>query len=549
MRTVFFGKGTPCFSGGKRARRPWRGLREQSTGFRTTGGVRQPSESLNTYEILRGCVLGKCVDSYYFCASNNRVMKKILLLSLVAWAGVLSAGAQPYQRYIDEPFEGVVVTKDVVYGRNVPRASNDPIDLKMDVYEPAGDTFSRRPVLILIHSGSFLPANSSAQQGRFPSGSKTDNWLVETCNRLAKKGYVAISMTHRLGWDPTKTVEMERRKEIMSAVWRAQQDFRACMRFLRKSADEDNPYRIDPDKIAAGGSSSGAYVVLHAVMLNRPDELTLEKFLDDQGNILIDTLSLGSFDGVLPQRPAGSSLDASHLAYPYRPQAIYCFGGAIADLQLVEPDDPPIIAVHGVEDNTTPYGTGIVVTAVGSVPIIEVSGSRDLVARSNELGNQIILTSGGFNDFPSPGLKPFFGKGFEFYNWWDNSANPAQDRETALTYLDSVLTFVAPRTFSTLGLPTLFYDEKVVTLRSNFAPGSKFEVYPNPVNEALHLRLSGATLKSATAMDATGREIQLFPEWDGNVYRMETNSLPTGLYIMKIKTERGEALIRFQTIR
>ncbi len=478
-------------------------------------------------------------------------MKKLLLLFGLILAGAFLAGAQPYQRYIDEPFAGVVVTKDVVYGQNVPRASNDLIDLKMDVYEPAGDTLGRRPVLILIHSGSFLPPNSSAQQGRFPSGSKTDNWLVETCTRMAKKGYVVVSMTHRLGWDPTKTVEVERRKEIMSAVWRAQQDFRACMRFLRKSAAESNPFRIDPEKIVAGGSSSGAYVVLHAVMLNRPDELALEKFLDDGGNILIDTLALGSFDGVLPQRPSGSSLDVSYLSYPYLPQAIYCFGGAIADLQLVEANDPPIIAVHGVEDNTTPYGTSIVVTAVGEIPIIEVSGSRDLVARSNELGNQLILTAAGFNDSPSPGLKPFLGKGFEFYNWWDNSANPVQDRETALNYLDSVITFITPRTFSTLGLPTLFYEEKVVTLRPNFAFGSKIELYPNPANEVLHLRLTEDVLKEATAVDATGREFKLkfFPIQEENIYRMETYSLPTGLYTMKVKTERGEALLRFQTIR
>jgi hypothetical protein len=476
-------------------------------------------------------------------------MKKILLLTIVAGFSAC-AWAQPYQRYVDEPFEGVVVTRDVVYGRNIPRASNDPIDLKMDVYEPAGDTFSRRPVVIFIHSGSFLPPNSSAQQGRFPSGSKVDNWLIEICTRFAKKGYVAVSMTHRLGWDPTKTVEAERRKEIMSAVWRAQQDFRACMRYLRKSADDGNPHRIDPNRIVAGGSSSGAYVVLHAVMLNRPDELTLEKFLDDSGNILIDTLQLGSFNGILPQSPSGSSFDASYLAYPYRPQGIYCFGGAIADLQLVEPDDPPIVAVHGVEDNTTPYGTGIVVTAVGSVPIIEVSGSRDLVARSNELGNQIVLTAAGFNDTPSPGLKPFFGKGFEFYNWWDNSTNPQQDRVVALTYLDSVISFITPRTFSVLGLPTVFYDQKITVSRNLKDGGTTMELYPNPTSDAAYLVVNDARVQSVTAVDAAGREYSLAPTWsEKNIYRLETFSLHTGLYVIRVKTDRGEAFMRLHTIR
>ncbi|MCS7085071.1 MAG: hypothetical protein NZ534_03200, partial [Bacteroidia bacterium] len=448
------------------------------------------------------------------------------------------------------PFEGVKVTRDVVYGRNVPRASNDPMDLKMDVYEPAGDTFSRRPVVIFIHSGSFLPPNSSAQQGRFPAGSKTDNWLVEICTRMAKKGYVAVSMTHRLGWDPTKTLEMDRRREIMSAVWRAQQDFRACVRFLRKSAAEDNPFRIDPNRIAAGGSSSGAYVVLHAVMLNRPEELTVEKFLDDQGNVLIDTLQLGGFDGVLPNRPTGSSLDAASLSYSYRPQVIYCFGGAIADLSLVEPDDPPIIAVHGVEDNTTPYGTGIVVTAVGSIPIIEVSGSRDLVARSRDLGNQMPLTVAGFDDVPAPGLKPFYGKGFEFYNWWDNSSNPDQDRQVAMTYLDSVVSFITPRTFAVLGLPTVFYPEKVVTSRPNSLPGFEADVFPNPASGEAYVRWPEGELTSATALDATGR-IHSLPIRceEKNIYRIETFSLPVGLYVLNLKGNRGESAVRLSTTR
>ncbi|MGA0434719.1 MAG: hypothetical protein ACO3MV_03550, partial [Flavobacteriales bacterium] len=78
-------------------------------------------------------------------------MKKLLFGALFACLLVLQVDAQT--RYLDEVFDEVTVTTDVVYGANItviPALQGMPPameDLKCDIYEPTGDTESNRPLL------------------------------------------------------------------------------------------------------------------------------------------------------------------------------------------------------------------------------------------------------------------------------------------------------------------------------------------------------------------------------------------------------------------
>ena len=119
-------------------------------------------------------------------------------------------------------------------------------DLTMDVYTPEGDDVTDRPVIVLLHTGTFLPAIVNGQA----TGDKSDNTLVELCTRLAKKGYVAVS-NYRLGWNPLST---DPDKNINSCT-----SILPCttgavpVRYLRMTAAEmGNPYGIG-DKFAVGG--------------------------------------------------------------------------------------------------------------------------------------------------------------------------------------------------------------------------------------------------------------------------------------------------------
>ena len=97
-------------------------------------------------------------------------------------------------RYLDEIFDEVTKTEDVIYG-NAPDLpfvflfewNTIDIDLDMDIYEPAGDTITNRPVIIFIHSGAFFTGNNEADD------------VVALSVASAKRGYVAVSMNYRLG--------------------------------------------------------------------------------------------------------------------------------------------------------------------------------------------------------------------------------------------------------------------------------------------------------------------------------------------------------------
>jgi hypothetical protein len=70
--------------------------------------------------------------------------------------------------------------------------------LQADFYmpSPAVDTVTNRPVVIVWHTGSFLPKGINGS----PLGTRQDSAVVEMCSRFAKMGYVSIAASYRLGW-------------------------------------------------------------------------------------------------------------------------------------------------------------------------------------------------------------------------------------------------------------------------------------------------------------------------------------------------------------
>ena len=70
--------------------------------------------------------------------------------------------------------------------------------LELDVYEPAGDTLSERPLIIYLHTGTFLPIIRN--QGA--TGSRFDYATQAMCQQFAARGYVVANTTYRMGWNP-----------------------------------------------------------------------------------------------------------------------------------------------------------------------------------------------------------------------------------------------------------------------------------------------------------------------------------------------------------
>ena len=121
-----------------------------------------------------------------------------------------------------------------------------PLELKMDIYKPAGEPSGRRPLLIMMHGGSFYVGN------------KEESGQSEWCRYMASLGYVAASIDYRLGFLPFKS-------SVIKAERRALDDADAAVDFLL-SREDLNP---DPDRIYAAGTSAGAMLAL--AMAFRPE--------------------------------------------------------------------------------------------------------------------------------------------------------------------------------------------------------------------------------------------------------------------------------------
>ena len=174
-------------------------------------------------------------------------MNKIFTLISLCLISATSIQAQDcdgtrYRTY--DLFPDVDVTSGVQFGSNVAVGGGNTA-LRMDVYAPAGDTRTDRPVIIMAFGGSFI------------SGTRAD--VASLCRVFAKMGYVAIAPDYRIGFFLPNQIT------TTLAVFRGAHDMKSVIRFLRKSVAEDgNPYGIDAEKIIASGISAGAISAIHA---------------------------------------------------------------------------------------------------------------------------------------------------------------------------------------------------------------------------------------------------------------------------------------------
>jgi para-nitrobenzyl esterase len=149
-------------------------------------------------------------------------------------------------RYRDAVFERVNTTSNVSFGSAVDQQGTT-VDLKMDVYEPAGDTNTERPAIVWVHGGGFS------------DGDKTSPEIVVDATEMSKKGYLNVSINYRL-YGPGCSAAGGDQAGCVQAMIDAQHDAQAAVRYLRKNAAS---YRIDTNRIAIGGTSAGAITALN----------------------------------------------------------------------------------------------------------------------------------------------------------------------------------------------------------------------------------------------------------------------------------------------
>ena len=116
---------------------------------------------------------------------------------------------------------------EVVFEKGIEYSNPDNQHLQIDLARPDGD--GPYPAVICIHGGGFRAGAREGYDG-----------LIK---KLAKNGYVAVTVTYRLA----------PKYQFPAAVY----DVKAAVRWLRANAAT---YHIDPNRIGATGGSAGGHL-------------------------------------------------------------------------------------------------------------------------------------------------------------------------------------------------------------------------------------------------------------------------------------------------
>jgi hypothetical protein len=525
-------------------------------------------------------------------------MKKQLHKILLA-AGVLSlqAGIAQTGRYFEEIFTSVNKESNIVYGTNfyfTPPITTNPAEpqqgpLPMDVYTPAGDTATKRPLAIYLHTGNFLPQFFNGGTG----GSRSDSTNVEICNRFARRGFVAAAISYRLGWDPLNSSADVRRGSLLNAVYRAIHDAQTAVRYFKKSvAENGNPYGVDTNRIVLFGQGSGGYISLAYNSLDSIEELQIEKFVDQGGNLYVNTALVGNIDGT-----GGIVNTYNHPGYSNEVSMVVNLGGALGDSAWLDAGDNPVVSFHCPNDGFAPFENGIVVVPTTGETVVPVSGSKYVIGKSNALGNQDVLRTAAFNDPFSnaanlrlasnhpllnlnaddyeglyPFLRPTIAAPFQEsapWDFWDSTTvvntvnainaatgsslngvgihlsnlglNPTMSAQKARTYIDTIMGFSVPRMIRVMELPG--YETLLSTGAISSDAKNLISLYPNPATDNVTLSAATGIIRSYEMFDITGKAVRRQFNNNEKSIQVATSDLSSGVYLIRFETSEGSGSV------
>lgn len=371
-------------------------------------------------------------------------------------------------RYAEDVFPNFTTISNITYGQNT-SWNNATTVLKLDFYEPTGDTEPARPLIIWVHGGSFI------------GGSKTDIDVKTWSERFAKKGYACASIDYRLGFFPFDSAN------AVKAVVRATQDLRAAIRFFYKDRQTTNTYKIDTTKIYIGGSSAGAITALHVGYLDR--ECEIEDYLNAS-----TIAALGGLEGASGN--PGYSMDV---------KAVINGCGALARYSWLEAGDIPLCSIHGTNDGTVKYNRGIVNPGT---PLMYLDGSRMIHKRACAVG-----LDHQFYTFSGAPHVPYAGTSAAALAYMDTTVNFVRD--FLVRQLGCTQTALQPEN-SPLQAATLYpidycdgspVDEACEIVGFDEIKSLDFSIYPNPTKDKLTVEFNAVGNYSIHIIDITGRTI------------------------------------------
>ena len=507
-------------------------------------------------------------------------------------------------RFLNTVFDEVQVTSDLVYSVNstvlllpiVGEAIEAPIPF--DFYEPAGDSLAERPLVLLLHTGNFLPQVINGGV----LGEKTDSSNVEIATRLAKMGYVVAALDYRLGWNPTAPTQPERALGLIQAAYRGVQDTRTAIRYFKRDyAENGNSFGVDTSRITVWGVGTGGYISLGTAYLgeytdiinttNPPAKFLLDLDGDEapetpmvipdfHGDIYGTTLGMLGEDGLSPFPPFDTLNLPNYVGYSSDFQLVVNVAGALGDISWIDEQSTiPLISFQAPSDPFAPYDDDVLIVPTTGDRIVQVQGAQAIATKISELGINQVFVDAGIDDaftqramaasaeaghdyfeglFPViRGLNPLGNMEGDPWQWWDaefwstqiadSTRNINWDQASRINnfdaspekgriYIDTLIGYFAPRAFAALDLEGLLTSNEV--LLSSTEVG--LSIAPNPAIGFTNIETNREyPIEHLNIYDMQGRQIRSFANINQNFFRLNREGIPDGIYVAKLKFKEG----------
>lgn len=478
------------------------------------------------------------------------LQKTPTLFVFLFFTGMLSAQAP----FTVKKF-GWRVEKDLEYGVATNYAGI-PTALTLDLYKPMGDSNTRRPLMVLVHGGSWL------------SGCKEhEAWLAQ---ELAQRGYVVASVNYRKGWHkaayvanpgptaldyPSNCLYAADSMELIRAIYRGQQDVKGAIRWLKARTELDSTCN---QKVMVGGESAGAFLSLAVGLLDRPEEKPSACFELPAAPVPAANVT-NCYDqncvtqiiqpsGAALQRPDLGPLDGDLNLNGYDNHVIGVasfFGGvpyeALPQNWLLGPDTPALYLYHQTCDGIVPFGYGQPMATLsancnlGYTPwhtnIMHTFGNGSIAAALLDMPNpppftMDFLTCNAFN----PGLALLECIRYANNGSYHYSHSPLERAQKVADFFSPILSAEQCYKVATQA-PLAGLDARISP--NPFAEQVSVFLEEAPEGESVILLsdLNGKILWTAT------RTLQA-----GNNVLFSQNQWPSGMYTLQIRTKNGQGI-------
>ncbi|MBI4902050.1 MAG: alpha/beta hydrolase [Acidobacteria bacterium] len=256
---------------------------------------------------------------------RRTVRRKILLLFVC----LLPVAAQNPPKYPPLP-DGVKMDGGIAYDKYP--------ETRLDVFQPAGAAGGKRPAVIVIHGGGWTGGTKESQY---------DNFV----RPYLEKGFVVANVEYRLAKAATAPAAVE--DSLKAADW----VFRNASR-----------YGIDKKRVIVTGGSAGGHLSLMVGMTPKSAKLGKPARV----------AAVVNFYGITDVGDQLSGPNMRKYAVTWVPESPNRLELArrVSPMTYVRRDLPPILTLHGDQDQTVPYQHGVMLTKA----LVDIKAKAELIS-------------------------------------------------------------------------------------------------------------------------------------------------------------------------